>query len=57
LEQLLASPVLRAELGERGRQFALARWTEEVHLKQYLALIRRLMQERAASPQAFPGAA
>ena len=44
-------------LGDRGRRYALERWTEEVHLERYLGLVRRLMKERAASPQALPGAA
>jgi len=57
LEQLLASPTLRAELGDRGRRFALEHWTEDVHLEQYLALVRKLMKERAASSQALPGTA
>jgi glycosyltransferase involved in cell wall biosynthesis len=51
MEQLLASPALGSELGDRGRRFALEQWTEEVHLQRYLELVRRLMKERAASSQ------
>jgi glycosyltransferase involved in cell wall biosynthesis len=49
MEQLIASPTLRAELGARGRRIALERWTEEVHLDRYLGLVRNLMENRAAS--------
>ncbi|MDH3314533.1 MAG: glycosyltransferase family 4 protein [Gammaproteobacteria bacterium] len=49
MEQLLASPALRCELGDRGRRFALEQWTEEVHLERYLELVRSLMKKRAAS--------
>ena len=52
MEQLLASPGLRADLSARGRRTALQRWTEEVHLRQYLGLIGNLMQDRAAARRA-----
>lgn len=51
MEQLIASPALRSELGDRGRRFALERWTEEAHLGRYLGLVRTLMNRRAASSQ------
>jgi hypothetical protein len=51
MEQLLASPALRCELGDRGRRIALERWTEEVHLERYLGLVRSLMKKRTASWQ------
>lgn len=51
MEQLIASPALRSELGDRGRSFALKQWTEEVHLERYLQLIQGLMKQRAASAQ------
>jgi len=57
MEQLLGSPALRTELGDRGRRFALERWTEEVHVERYLELVRTLMKERAASRHAPAGAA
>ena len=50
MERLLAAPALRSELGARGRAMAIERWTEDVHLARYLALIGGLMQERAAAP-------
>ena len=49
MEQLRASPGLRAELSARGRRTALERWTEEVHLRHYLGLIGKLMEERTAA--------
>ena len=57
MEQLLASPERRRELGDRGRRYALEHWTEEFHLDRYLGLVRRLMMERAAPPQSLSGAA
>lgn len=50
MERLRSSPALRAELGDRGRRVALERWTEEVHLKRYLGLVRNLMEKRTVSP-------
>jgi glycosyltransferase involved in cell wall biosynthesis len=47
MEQLLASPELRAELSARGRRAALQRWTEDVHLTRYLGLISGLLEDRA----------
>ena len=54
MQRLRASPGLRTELGARGRRAALERWTEEVHLKHYLRLVRNLMENRAAS-RPIPG--
>ena len=51
MQQLIASPELRARLGDNGRRIALERWTEETHLKHYLELIRSVIEDRAASPQ------
>jgi glycosyltransferase involved in cell wall biosynthesis len=47
--QLLASPQRAAELGARGRRVALEHWTEEAHLQRYLAIVKDLMENRAAS--------
>ncbi|MDQ3187374.1 MAG: glycosyltransferase family 4 protein [Pseudomonadota bacterium] len=52
MQQLQASPALRAELGARGRRAALERWTEDVHLDRYLALISKLAEKRAVSARA-----
>lgn len=52
MQQLQASPALRAELGERGRRAALERWTEDVHLDRYLALVSKLAERRAVSARA-----
>ncbi len=52
MQQLQASPALRAELGERGRRAALERWTEDVHLDRYLALVSKLAEKRAVSARA-----
>lgn len=49
MERLLAAPALRSELGTRGRAMAIERWTEDVHLTNYLALIGELMQKRTAA--------
>jgi glycosyltransferase involved in cell wall biosynthesis len=43
MERLRADPGLRRELGERGRQTALAKWSADVHLRRYLALIDELL--------------
>lgn len=48
LRALLDDPRLRRELGERGRQAYLARWTEERFMERYLALIGELRTKRAA---------
>jgi glycosyltransferase involved in cell wall biosynthesis len=42
MEQLLANPSLRREMGRRGRQAYLQKWTPEAHLDSYLALIEDL---------------
>jgi len=46
LERLAADPVLRGELGDRGRDAYHDRWTPDVHLSGYLGLIERLAHER-----------
>lgn len=47
LRLLLEDPALRQELGERGRQAFLSRWTEERFMERYLVLIDELRTRRA----------
>jgi glycosyltransferase involved in cell wall biosynthesis len=47
MERLQGDPGLRAELGARGRRTAIQKWTIEVHLTQYLDLVRGLIAKRA----------
>jgi glycosyltransferase involved in cell wall biosynthesis len=42
MDQLLADPSVRHELGLRGYQAYQQRWTAEAHLKRYFALIREI---------------
>ena len=55
MERLLANPALRSELGRRGRAMAVERWTEDVHLAKYLALINDLTIRRRIVPTAPSG--
>jgi glycosyltransferase involved in cell wall biosynthesis len=50
LERLRTNPGLRRELGERGRRTFLERWTSEVHVRNYLAIIEACREARLASP-------
>jgi glycosyltransferase involved in cell wall biosynthesis len=54
IEQLRQKPGLREELGRRGIQAYRDRWTEEVHMRRYLALIEELGSERRASDGVSP---
>ena len=46
MDRLLVEPKLRGELGWRGHQTYLQKWTTEAHLKRYLGLIRRLAKSK-----------
>jgi len=46
LTRLLSDSALRAELGEKGRQAARSRYSEEAHLGRYLALVGALREEK-----------
>jgi glycosyltransferase involved in cell wall biosynthesis len=48
LDRLSADEGLRRELGKRGRTAYEKRWTPEVHLTGYFALIARIARERGA---------
>jgi glycosyltransferase involved in cell wall biosynthesis len=52
IDRLRADGALRAELGRRGREFALRRWSREAHLRAYLELVRGLIAGRAAPAEA-----
>jgi glycosyltransferase involved in cell wall biosynthesis len=52
MDRLRTEPSLRAALGARGRRTFLEKWTTEVHLERYLALVDGLLDERARSPSA-----
>jgi glycosyltransferase involved in cell wall biosynthesis len=47
MQRLIDEPALRGELSARGRSATIERWTEDVHLGRYLALVRGLMEARA----------
>jgi glycosyltransferase involved in cell wall biosynthesis len=47
MQRLVDEPWLRTELATRGRAATLERWTEDVHLRRYLALVRGLIEARA----------
>jgi len=46
MDQLLADPSVRYELGQRGYQAYLQKWTADIHLQQYFALIREIRAKR-----------
>jgi glycosyltransferase involved in cell wall biosynthesis len=46
MDQLLANPSHRHELGLRGYQACQENWTAEAHLERYLALIGEIAQRR-----------
>lgn len=46
MKQLQENPALRRELGERGYQCYLERWTEEPHLAAYFDILRAAAQEK-----------
>jgi glycosyltransferase involved in cell wall biosynthesis len=52
MDQLLANPSFRDELGQRGYQTYRWNWTAEAHLKRYFALIREIATARAADQSA-----
>jgi glycosyltransferase involved in cell wall biosynthesis len=47
MQRLVDEPGLRTALAARGRAATLERWTEDVHLGRYLALVRGLIEARA----------
>jgi glycosyltransferase involved in cell wall biosynthesis len=47
MERLRKDPVLRRELGERGRRAFHELWSEEAHLRSYLATIEELSSTRS----------
>ncbi len=49
MEQLLANPPLRREMGQRGRQTYLQKWTPEAHVEGYLALVQEIAERSARS--------
>jgi hypothetical protein len=49
MDQLLADPAHRRELGLRGYQTFRERWTAEAHLKRYLPLIQDIASSRRLS--------
>ncbi len=44
MEQLLANPSLRHDMGQRGRQTYLQKWTPEAHVEGYLALVQDIAE-------------
>jgi glycosyltransferase involved in cell wall biosynthesis len=46
MNQLVADPAYRHELGIRGYQTCQRQWTAEAHLKRYLALINEIAEGR-----------
>jgi len=50
--KLANNPDLRNELGSKGYEAYLKYWTEEAHMKQYLSLIKSLMEKRAGKLEA-----
>jgi glycosyltransferase involved in cell wall biosynthesis len=48
MELLRGDPALRVELGERGHRAYLERWSEEAHMRSYLALIEEARGARDA---------
>lgn len=53
VDRLANEPRLRAELGERGYAAYLKYWTEDVHMKNYLDLIRGLQSKRHSNSEAL----
>lgn len=52
MERLRTEPGLRDELGERGHQAFLERWSEEPHLERYLALVEEAREGRISKATA-----
>lgn len=50
LEALRTDPALRAELGRRGHQAFVGRWSEEPHVEAYFAAIEEARGRRAERP-------
>jgi glycosyltransferase involved in cell wall biosynthesis len=46
MQRLVDDAELRTTLAVRGRAAVLERWTEDVHLRRYLALVRGLIEAR-----------
>jgi glycosyltransferase involved in cell wall biosynthesis len=54
LDRLRTDPGLRRALGENGRRAFLERWTSDVHIRQYLAVIEACREARKAVPSSRP---
>ena len=52
LEALRTQPALRERLGRSGRDAVRRLWSTDVHLAQYLQLVRSLLDRRAEAPAA-----
>jgi glycosyltransferase involved in cell wall biosynthesis len=50
MDSLVRNIALREELGDRGYQAYLRKWTPKVHLESYLALVRELRAAKEVSP-------
>jgi glycosyltransferase involved in cell wall biosynthesis len=46
MEKLRTDPQLRQNLGQKGQQTALARWTTDVHLERYLEIVRSQLERK-----------
>jgi glycosyltransferase involved in cell wall biosynthesis len=49
IERLKSSPSLRAELGEKGYQAFIRKWSREAHMRQYFELLRDVRREKGCS--------
>jgi glycosyltransferase involved in cell wall biosynthesis len=49
IERLKSSPSLRAELGEKGYQAFVRKWSREAHMRQYFELLRDVRREKGCS--------
>lgn len=56
LERLRTEPGLRDELGRKGRLAWEQRWTEDVHMERYLALVESMLAGEGPPPEAPPEA-
>lgn len=56
METLRGDPSLRQTLGERGYRAYVERWSEEAHMRSYLALIEEARGSRARDAPAFDDA-
>src|SRR5204863_3695372 len=49
MERVRTDPELRAALGARGRRTVLEKWTADVHLDRYLALVNDFLTKRTTN--------